>query len=117
MANYCFVAPILPGGEETMKKWIRTEVYNNPDHDRVMRQAGVTREQVWIQRTPMGDFAVSSMETGDPELTFKTLTNSNDPWAARFRELLNKAHGIDFSDAMQLNEQLADWHALEKVHA
>ena len=112
MSNYCFVAPILPGGEDTMKVWIHENLNKNADHDRVMRQAGVSREQVWIQHTPMGDFAVSSFETDDPGKTFKTFTNSNDPWAAKFRNMLTKAHGIDFSHPMPLNELVADWHAM-----
>ena len=111
MSNYCFVAPILPGGEDTMKVWIHENLNKNADHDRVMRQAGVSREQVWIQHTPMGDFAVSSFETSDPGKTFQFLVSSNDPWAARFRNLLNKAHGIDFSHPMPLNELVANWHA------
>jgi len=117
MANYCFVAPILPGGEDKMNKWIHDELGKSADHDRVMRQAGVSREQVWIQRTPMGDFAVASYESDDPAKTFQVLASSNDPWAAKFRDLLSKVHGIDFSKAMPLNELVADWHALEKVHA
>jgi hypothetical protein len=117
MSNYCFVAPILPGGEEKMKSWINDELKNIPDHDRVMRQAGVSREQVWIERTPMGNFAVISYETIDPGKTFQVLATSNDPWAARFRDFLTRVHGIDFSKAMPLNELVADWHALENVRA
>jgi hypothetical protein len=117
MSNYCFVTPILPGGEAKMKNWIQTELDNHADHDRVMHQAGVTREQVWIQHTPMGDFAVSSFETSDPGATFKVFTNSTDPWAAKFRDFLSKAHGIDFSKPMPLNELVADWHAMEKVRS
>jgi len=100
-----------------MKIWIRDEVNNNANHDRVMREAGVSREEVWIQRTPMGDFAVISLETDDPGKTFKILSNSNDPWAAKFRDMLTKAHGIDFSKAVPLNEQVAEWHAMEKVRS
>jgi hypothetical protein len=117
MSNYCFVAPILPGGVDKMKTWIRDEVNNSADHDRLMRQAGVSREQIWIQHTPMGDFAVASWETSDPGSTFQVLTNSNDPWAAKFRAFLSSAHGIDFSKAMHLNEQIADWHAMEKIRS
>jgi hypothetical protein len=115
MSNYCFVAPILPGGEDTMKAWIHENLDKNEDHDRVMGQAGVSREQVWIQHTPMGDFAVASYETSDPGKTFQFLTSSNDPWAVKFRNLLSKAHGIDLSKPMPLNKLVADWHAVEKV--
>lgn len=117
MSNYCFVAPILPGGEDEMKIWVHDELKNSADHDRVMRQAGVSREQVWIQRTPMGNFAVSSFETIDPGKTFQALASSNDPWAAKFRDFLNKVHGVDFSKAMPLNELVADWHTMEKIRA
>lgn len=96
---------------------IPSELKNSEDHDRVMRQAGVSREQVWIQRTPMGDFAVASYETSDPGKTFQVLSSSKDPWAAKFRDLLSKAHGIDFSKAMPLNELVGDWHAMKKIRA
>ena len=58
MANYCFVAPILPGGIELLKKWNEENIVNNREHDAVFKSAGVFREQVWIQRTSQGDFAV-----------------------------------------------------------
>ena len=44
MANYCFVAPILPGQEEEVKGWGKKGIFNNADHDRVMDEAGVTQE-------------------------------------------------------------------------
>jgi hypothetical protein len=62
MANYCFTAPILPGGEEKVRRFVQDEIQHNPNHDRVFQKAGISREQVWIQRTPMGDFAVASYE-------------------------------------------------------
>ena len=117
MSNYCFVSPILPGGEEKMKKWIHDDLSNSANHDRVFRQAGVTREQVWIQRTPMGDFAVVSYETSDPGKTFQVLATSTDPWAAKFRDFLSKAHGIDITKPLPLNEMVADWHVTEKIRA
>ena len=49
--------------------------------------------------------------------TFRTLTNSNDPWSAKYRNLLSEVHGIDFSKGIPVNEQLGDWHTMEKVHA
>jgi len=117
MSNYCFVAPILPGGADKMRIWFRDELNNSADHDRVMRQVGISREQVWIQHTPMGDFAVASWETNDASQTFRTLTNSNDPWSAKYRNLLSEVHGIDFSKGIPVNEQLGNWHAMERVHA
>jgi hypothetical protein len=110
MANYCFVAPILPGGLELMKKWNEENIVNNKEHDEVFKSAGVLREQVWIQRTSQGDFAVASFETDDPEHSFKVLATSNQPWAVKFREYLKKAHGFDLSQSSsQLNELVVNW--------
>jgi len=117
MANYCYCVPILPGGEEKMKQWITNEVKGSASHDRVFHEAGITREQVWIQRTPMGDFAVASFEVESPEKAFKVLGSSTDPWAARFRDLLKQAHGVDVKQPIKLNEQIADWKVTEKMKA
>jgi hypothetical protein len=116
MANYCFTAPILPGGEEKMKNWLKNEIHG-AGHDKVFHEAGITREQVWVQRTPMGDFAVASYEVESPEKAFKVLANSTDPWAARFRDLLKQAHGIDVKQPMAPNELFVDWKVNEKMKA
>ena len=78
----------------------------------MLKAAGISREQVWIQHTSQqGDLAIASYETEDPEQSFKVLATSNEPWAAKFREHLKKAHGIDITQSsnMQLNRLLADW--------
>ena len=119
MANYCFCAPILPGGEERMNNWKKDEIHGkgSAGHDKVFHEAGITREQVWIQRTPMGDFAVVSFEVESPEKAFKTLATSTDPWAAKFRDLLKQAHGIDVKKPMAPNERFVDWKVVEKMKA
>jgi hypothetical protein len=117
MSNYCFTAPILPGGEERMKNWLKNEIHGSAGHDKVFHEAGITREQVWVQRTPMGDFAVASYEVESPEKAFKVLASSTDPWAARFRDLLKQAHGIDVKQPMKPNELVADWKVTEKARA
>jgi hypothetical protein len=119
MSNYCFCAPILPGGEEKMNKWMKDEIHGSGSagHDKVFREAGITREQLWVQRTPMGDFAVVSFEVETPEKAFKVLANSTDAWAARFRDLLKQAHGFDLKQPLHLNKQLLDWRVTEKIKA
>ncbi len=115
MINYSYFVPILPGGEELMRKWIDEYIVDNPDHDRVFRQAGVTAEQVWIQRTPKGDFAVCTFAVEDPERAFRTVATSSDEWAVQFRDFLKRAHGIDVTQPMPLNEMVADWCVFEKA--
>src|SRR5215212_4184009 len=112
--NYCFTIPILTGGIELMKKWNEENIVNNKEHDAVFMAAGITHEQVWIQHLPQQqnqDFAVVCYETNDPEQSFKVLATSNEPWAAKFREHLKKAHGLDTTQSsMQLNELVVNWN-------
>ena len=109
-ANYCFIAPILPGGIELMKKWNEENIINNKEHDAVFKAAGVSREQTWVQHLPQGDFIVVSYETDDPEHSFKVLATSSEPWAVKFREHLKKAHGLNIAQSvMQVNESVINW--------
>jgi hypothetical protein len=110
MSNYCFTVPILPGGVELMRKWNDENIVNNKEHDAVFKAAGISREQVWVQHLPQGDFAVASYETDDPERSFKVLATSSEPWAIKFREHLKKGHGLDIAQSdMQRNELVANW--------
>jgi hypothetical protein len=67
-------------------------------YSRAYKIAGITREQIWIQRSPPGsgapDLEIASIETGDLANTFKEFATSNHPWAVRFRDYAKKAHGM-----------------------
>jgi hypothetical protein len=110
MGNYCFTVPILPGEIELVRKWNQENIVDNKEHDEVFKIAGISREQVWIQHLPQGDFAVASYETDDPEKSFKALATSNKPWAIKFRDHLKRAHGLDIAESsIQLNEVVVNW--------
>jgi signal transduction protein with GAF and PtsI domain len=110
MANYCFTVPTSSGGIELMRKWNQENIINNQEHDAVFKAAGISREQVWVQHSPQGDFAVVNYETDDPEHSFKVLATSSEPWAVKLREHLKKAHGLDIAQsAMQVNELVINW--------
>lgn len=110
MANYCFAAPILPGGEERIRRFIREESIENRGHDRVMRELGIHQKQVWLQCSPCGDvMAVVLIDTDCPKTTFEKLSVSNDPWAAKFRQLLFDAYGINVRRGVLINQQVEDW--------
>jgi hypothetical protein len=115
MVNYCLALPILPErGMELVKKFTQEHGGHNKVHDEFYKVAGITREQVWIQRSPPGsgapDLEIVSIETNNPANTFKEFATSNHPWAVRFREFAKKAYGIDFAGpAPPPNENIVDW--------
>ena len=113
MVNYCLALPFLTGGLELAKKFAQ-ENTNTKEHDEFYNIAGITGENIWIQRSPPGsgapDLEVISIETHDPANMFKEFATSNHPWAVKFREFATKAFGIDFSGPPPpLNEHIIDW--------
>jgi len=113
VVNYCFVLPILTGGVEHIKKFAQ-ENTNTKEHDDFYQIAGVSREHVWIQRSPPGsgapDLEIVSMETNDPSHMFKEFATSMHPWAVKFRDSANKMYAIDFTGPPPpLNENVVDW--------
>ena len=56
MVNYCLALPYLPGGAELAKRFVQ-ENGNTKEHDEFYRIAGISRETIWIQRSPLGSGA------------------------------------------------------------
>jgi hypothetical protein len=113
MTNYCLALLYLPGGLELGRKFALEDHGHSKEHDEFYKIAGVTRENVWIQRIPPGsgapDLEKVSLETDDPAKMLEEFAISNHPWAIRFREYANKAYGIDFSGPLPpLNESIVD---------
>jgi hypothetical protein len=102
MVNYCFALPYTQGGLELAKKFAK-ENTKTKEHDEFYKLAGISREQVWIQRSPPGsgalDVEIISIETHDHANMLKEFATSNHPWAIKFREFAMKAFGIYFSGA------------------
>jgi hypothetical protein len=74
MVIYCFALPFVQGGLEVAKKFAQ-ENTNTKEHDEFYKLAGITRENIWIQRSSPGsgapDLEVVSTETDDLANMFK----------------------------------------------
>jgi hypothetical protein len=117
VVNYCLSLSFLPGGIELAKKFT-TENSHTKEHDEFYKITGITREHIWIQRSPLGsvmpDMQIVSIETSDPANTLKEFAISDHPWAIKFRKYAKEAFGIDFSSPPPpLNENIVDWN--EKI--
>jgi hypothetical protein len=93
MTNCCLTLPFLPGRIELTKKFVQ-ENASSMEHNEFYRSAGISREQLWIQRAPTGsgapDLAIVSIETNDPAQTLKEFATSNHSWAVKFLEFAKK---------------------------
>ena len=109
MASYAFVVPVLKGKTAKRKTYI-TEMTGpkGKEFKASRKRLGFTSEQVWLQKTPMGDFAVVYWEAKDIGKVFKGLMTSKDPFDKWFREkILAEIHGMKPSDPVPpLNEKI-----------
>jgi hypothetical protein len=101
MANYSLALPYVPGGLELARKFAAENGGHSKEYDEFYKIAGVTRENVWIQRSPSGsdapDLEVVSLVADNSAKMLKKFATSNHPWAVKFREYAVKAYSIDFT--------------------
>jgi hypothetical protein len=106
--------PILPDRMELVKKFAQEHGCHTQEHDEFYKITGVTRELLWIQRSPSSggasDLEIASIETGDLAKAFKEIATSTHSWAVRFRDYAKKANCVDFAGPLPSpNENIVDW--------
>jgi hypothetical protein len=78
-------------------------------YDASRQRLGITRESVWIQQTPGGDFGVVYLEADDLQAVFVGLATSQVPFDHWFREHTREIHGIDLEQGFPPPEQTVDY--------
>jgi hypothetical protein len=96
MGTYAFAAPILPGKTEEFKAFAKQMVGEKKvEHAASRKRAGITREMVFLQKTPLGDFAVVVMESpGDASRAMDKIFASQDPFDRWFLQRIGEIHGV-----------------------
>ena len=96
MTEFSFVAPILPGKTDAWRKAVAEMTGpRKAAYEESRRQAGISREQVCLQSTPMGDFVVVHMVAPDQGVMGRMMASTHefDVW---FRDaVLVGVHGFD----------------------
>jgi hypothetical protein len=97
MTSYAFAMPLVPGKTEAWRGYVKELTGPRSAEYKASRQrAGITKEHVFLQATPMGDFVVVAMECDDPATVIERLLASTDPFDVWFRDkVLIEAHGVD----------------------
>ena len=109
MSVYAFVTPIAKGKTAKWKAYVKEMTGPKGKELKASRKKlGMTKEEVWLQKTPMGDFAVVYWEARDIGKVFSGLLKSTDPFDKWFRDkVLGEIHGMKASDPMPpMNEQV-----------
>ena len=101
MATFVFVMPLVPGKEDLDRTTLEGLSVPGPARDAYLaarRAAGLTREAVWHQKTPMGTFAIILLEADDIQAAFGRMVTSDDPFDLQFREFVRDVHGVDLQN-------------------
>ena len=113
MAYYAFINPVITGKMDLWKSYIQEMTGpRNYERKESRKKVGLTVERVWLQHTPMGDFAVVYWEAKDISKVFDALMKSDSPFDKWFRDkVLVEIHGMDLSKPMPMNELMLDFKA------
>jgi hypothetical protein len=113
MPVYAFAAPILPGKVEEWKAMIKQLAgEKRTEHTASRKRAGISRETVFHQQTPKGDFAVVVIESsGDPSRALSKMLESKDPFDLWFGERIEAIHGASAAQMAKMPPamQVMDW--------
>jgi hypothetical protein len=97
MPLYAFVTPVLPGKVDEWRQLVAEMTGpRRKDYEESRRKAGLRKELVWDQTTPMGDLAAVIFDTDDFEGVFRYFATSKAPFDLWFNEKVMKGiHGVD----------------------
>jgi hypothetical protein len=102
MQSICLAVPILTGKSDSVRAMFKTvREERMKDYDRAQKNAGIEKEQDFLQVTPMGDMLLLYIESKDIQKTFMAIASSKDPFDLWFKEEMKKNTGVDFSQPMQ----------------
>jgi hypothetical protein len=108
-----FAAPLAESKADAGTQFIREAFETRKQELTESRLAlGQTREEVFLNRTPMGDFAVIYLEGDDPVRANQGFASSQKPYDRWFKDRLKEIFPpyVDFDQPVPPNQQVFEWH-------
>ncbi len=107
-----FTVPLLPGKLEQARKFADEAYTERKAELTKSREAkGMTREEVFIHRTPVRDMLVAYMEGLDPAEANRKFAASTEPFDTWFKDTMRRLFPphIDFNKPAPAAEELFSW--------
>jgi hypothetical protein len=92
---FAMAVPILPDKTDAWQKFLKelnTTWYSQFCDSR--KKLNI-HERTFLQKTPMGDFAIVTLEGENPEVAFAGFAEGNDEFTNWFIEQVKEIHGFD----------------------
>jgi hypothetical protein len=103
MTEVGIAVPIAPGKTEAWR--LSIEELTGPryaEYESSRKRFGLTSQTTFLQKTPMGDFAVIHLTGPDVHASFHAMSTSRDDWDVKWRDLTLDLHGVDFAKGEQV---------------
>jgi hypothetical protein len=103
MTEVGIAVPIAPGRTEAWR--LSIEELTGPryaEYESSRKRFGLTSQTTFLQKTPMGDFAVIHLTGPDVHASFHAMSTSRDDWDVKWRDLTLDLHGVDFAKGEQV---------------
>lgn len=98
MKTSAAVYPILKGKTDEWREFVRDlNGPRNAEFTESRRKAGL-HERTYLQKTPMGDMVIVTVEGDDPDRSFYRMVHESDPFSVWFRGRVKAIHGIDLTE-------------------
>ena len=107
LAEAVIAVPIAPGRTAAWQAAI--EDLTGPryaEYESSRKRFGLTSQTTFLQRTPMGDFAVIHLTGADVRASFHAMQTSQDPWDVKWRQMTSDLHGFDFSTGKRVEPEV-----------
>jgi hypothetical protein len=109
--GFAFSIPIVRGKEELDRSTFNEMLgARREEYETALREAGITRQAIWHQKTPDGTVAVVYVEGDDPAAGIAQFGSSDEPLNSWFREQMKEVHGVDIS---QIELRATNVHDIE----
>lgn len=110
---YAMMLPVLPGKLEDWKAFAQNLLKDKrKDYEAARLKAGIQREMIWHQSTPLGDMLILMIEAeGKIEDVLAAMVDPQDEFNRYFMEQAKIYHGLDPENVKgaSLNELVIDW--------
>jgi hypothetical protein len=110
MSLYAFMAPIQPGKTEEFRQFTTAlSGVRKHEYEASRKQAGFTRETIFLQKTSMGEMVVVVQEADDPAKALESLRGMKDSFNGWYFQKLKDINGVDLVGSdIPMNELLLD---------
>jgi len=114
MCEAAVLVPIRKGKTDAWRAALEELVGPRYDEYKSSRERyGLTSQTTFLQRTPMGDFAVIHLTGPDVHASFHRMSMSREPWDVSWREMTLDLHGIDFAKGEKVMPNIQPLFAIE----